>query len=319
MPLTLFGQIGGQLGYQALNYTSNPRSAALAGSAISLADGDISQFFENPGVLDSVSSGNAFFHFNPYFADATTYSFAYSFDWNKLQNMSIGIQYLNFGTFQMTDETGLDIGTFSASDYVISLGKAHRVGPMTLGVQLKFASSAIDNYSSSALVSDIGGVFHVNRNWTMAMVIENLGFTMANSQVGDVPIPFDVKVGTSFKPEHMPVRFTLTSRNLTDRNLSLNETSNGRSNKALENTLKRINFGAELIFSQNFQLLFGYSHKRKQELRLNNIGGGAGFSYGLMIKVKRMQLRFSRATYHAAGGTSFISLQTNLKDFKKIL
>ena len=72
------------------------------------------------------------------------------------------------------------------------------------------------------------------------------------------------------------------------------------------------------MFSQNVHFLFGYDHNRKRELRLERTAGGAGFSYGFMIRIRKYQFRFSRATYHTAGGTSYISLQTNLKEVKKI-
>jgi len=319
-PVLLMAQIGGQLNYQALNFTSNPRAAALAGSSISITDGDISQFFENPAVLDSVESGNVFFHFNPYFADASVFSLAYSFDINQLESFAFGINYLNLGSFQLTDETGELLGIFSAQDYVLMLGKAHQLGPFTLGVNMKFVNSSIDIYSTSALAADIGGLFRINKNWTVGMTFENIGFVLnENNIVDQTTLPFGVKIGTTFKPEYMPFRFTLTSNNLVEDNLSLEEASTGRSNSGIDGVLKRINFGTELLLNKNFQLLFGYNHKRKQELRLATRGGGAGFSYGLMIQIRKFRLRFSRATYHAAGGSSFISIQTNLNDFKKIL
>lgn len=319
LPWFVQGQIGGQLDYNALNFTSNARSAALAGSSITLGDGDLSQFFENPAVLDSVTSGNLFINVNPYFADVNVYSAAYSFDIKEMEGFALGVHFINFGSFEMTDETGAELGTFAASDYVISIGKAHQLGPITLGANLKLVNSSIDIYSSTAISTDIGGLFRVNKNWTLGMVLENMGLSIAENNVTKKTLPFDVKLGTSFKPEYMPFRFTLTSVNLTDRNLSLEEETTGRSNSGVDNVLKRINLGAELLLSNNFQLLFGYNHKRKQELRLETLGGGAGFSFGLMVKIKQVQMRYSRATYHAAGGTSFISLQTNLKDFKKIL
>ena len=320
LPFCSFAQIGGQLSYQSLNLTTNPRSAALAGSTVSLSDGDVSQFFENPAVLDSVGSGNVFAHINPYFADASVYSLAYVFDVKNIKSIAVGLNYIDLGSFEMTDDTGEVLGTFSAHDYVFSVGKAHRLGPFTLGMNMKFVNSSIDTYSSSALSFDIGGLFHVNKNWTFGMVFENMGFELSgDDEINSANLPFDVILGTSFKPEYMPLRFTLTTSNLVNENLSLDEETSGRSTGAIDDVLKRINFGAELLLSEHFQLLFGYNHKRKQDLRLETSGGGAGFSYGLMLKIKKIQVRFSRATYHAAGGSSFISLQTNLKDFKKIL
>lgn len=320
VPFLGWCQIGGQSGYQSLNLTSNPRAAALGGTTISLADGDISQFFENPATLDSVEASNIFFHFNPYFADVFVYSGAYTFNMKNMGTFAAGINYINYGAFNLTDEAGNQLGEFRAQDYTIALGKAHQVGPFILGVNLKLAHSSIENYGSTAILMDIGGVFRISKNWTAAMVFENIGGRISEYSAFSSPtIPFDVKLGTTFKPQYMPLRFTLTSNSLIEENSVEEENSGGRSTGAIDRVWKRINIGAELLLSDNFQVLIGYNHKRKQELRLEDTGGGAGLSYGLMVKVKRIELRFSRATYHAAGGSSFISLRTDLNDFKKIL
>lgn len=319
-PLILWCQIGGSLGYQSLNLTTNPRAAALGGTTISLADGDISQFLENPSTLDSVAQKNVFVNFNPYFADTFVFSGAYSFNLKGAGDFAAGMAYVNFGSFEMTDETGAKLGTFQAQDYTFFVGKAHQVGIFTLGANLKLTHSSIESYGSTALLMDIGGTFRVNNNWTVAMVFENLGFRLSSFTDGNSPeIPFDVKIGTTFKPKYMPLRFTVTSTNLVNDFSSELSENTGRSNKTVDQILKRMNFGAEVLLNKNFQFLIGYSHKRKQELKLEDIGGGAGLSYGLMLRVKRIEFRFSRATYHAAGGSSFISLRTDLNDFKKIL
>ena len=320
IPLTGWTQIGGQLGYQSLNLATNPRAAALGGTSISLADGDISQFFENPATLDSVKSENIFFQINPYFADVFVYSGAYTFDVGTIGTFAAGINYVNYGSFEMTDETGNQLGIFQAQDYTLQIGKAHRVGPFTLGANLKLSYSSIESYSSTAILMDVGGVFRVNKNWTVGLTFENMGVRISDyPSLSSPEIPFDVKLGTTFKPEYMPLRFTLTTTNLVNENVVEEENTVGRSGNTIDKVWKRVNLGTELLLSKNFQLLIGYSHKRKQELRLEDVGGGVGFSYGIMMRVKRIELRFSRATYHVAGGSSFISLRTDLNDFKKIL
>ncbi len=320
LPFFGWGQIGGQFGYQALNLPSNPRTAALGGTTVSLADGDITQFFENPATLDSVENKNLFVHFNPFFADVFVYSGAYSFNIGSLKNFSIGLNYINYGSFQSTDETGLSLGEFQARDYVISIGKAHQVGIFTLGTNLKVAHSSIESFGSTALLMDIGGIFRFSKNLVFGMVFQNIGMRISDFDgLTETKIPFDVKVGTSFKPEYMPLRFTITTTNLVDQNLNDEEEGAGRSNTGFDKIWKRVNLGAELLLSKHFQLLVGYNHKRKQDLRLEGLGGGAGFSYGLMVRIKRIEFRFTRATFHAAGGSSFISLRTDLNDLKKIL
>ncbi|NQZ75482.1 MAG: type IX secretion system protein PorQ [Ekhidna sp.] len=320
IPILSWGQIGGQFGYQALNVTTNARTAALGGTSVSLADGDISQFFENPATLDSVSGKNLFVNFNPYFAGTFVFNGAYSFNVGNAGTFAAGLNYIGYGDFEMADEAGNSLGVFQAQDYTFSIGKSHRLGPFVLGANLKVAHSSIDVFQSTALLMDIGGIFKVNKNWSVGMVLENMGVRLSSfTDLNSPSLPFDVVLGTTFKPTYMPIRFTVTTNSLVRENEISDDDQQGRSNAAVDQVIQRINVGGEILLNENFQLLIGYNHKRKQELRLTDIGSGAGFFYGLMLKVKRVEFRFSRATFHAAGGTSFISLRTDLDDFKKIL
>lgn len=319
-PFIGHGQIGGDMAFQSLHVANNPRSAALGGTSISLADGDISQFFGNPATLDSVAAGDLFMHVNPYFSEATFFSMAYGFTIKKLENFAVGIHYLGFGDFEMTDPTGASLGSFSASDFTIYLSKSQRMGPFVLGSTFKFLNSAIESYTSTMVALDLGGIFSINPYWTLGMSFRNMGFRLTNpSELSQGPMPFEVRIGTSVKPRYMPVRFTLTSNSLLAENILSEEENAGRNNELLERLFRKVNFGAEILISDHFQLLLGYNHKRKQELRLEETAEGAGFSYGLMLNVKRFELRFSRATYHAAAGSSFISLKCNLREIRSIL
>ena len=98
---------------------------------------------------------------------------------------------------------------------------------------------------------------------------------------------------------------------------SANESS--RTVRAFDDFFRRINLGAELILSKNVQFLLGYNHLRRQELTLEETGAGAGFSYGLMIGIKKFTFRYARSVYHAKGGANFITIQSNLRSFNKVL
>lgn len=320
LPLAVTSQVGGASSFQLLELSSNARSAALGGRTISLAGDDISQFFSNPASADSARRGDIFFNLNPFFTDIFVFNGAYGFNVKDLDGFVFGLTYAGYGSFDETDPTGIELGNFDANDYMLSIGKSHQLGPITLGASLKYLNTTIDTYGASAFLSDIGGVFRVTENWTLGMSFNNIGFIVRRS-VGfeSFEVPIGVYLGTSFKPAYMPFRFTLTSNNLVDENFIEEIESEGRSNRGVEQILRRIGIGAELLLSDNFQLLVGYNHKRKQELKLEEISGGAGFSYGLMANIKGIELRFSRATFHAAGGSSFISIRTNFREFNSIL
>ena len=162
LPLIALSQIGGDGGYQVLNLSTNARTAALAGTTISISDGDISQFFENPAILDSTDSGDVFFNINPYFAGAILFSAAYATDVKNFRNFTFGLNYLDYGTFDRTDASGNLLGEFTAQEYIVTMGKAHKLGPIILGLNLKLLHASIDSYGSTSIAGDIGGIFKVN-------------------------------------------------------------------------------------------------------------------------------------------------------------
>lgn len=309
--------------YQALDLPSGTRSAALGGTLVSLADGELMQFINNPAVLDSVGISDVSFNYNPYFADINVFSGAYNTNFGKFGALAFGLTYASYGEFIETDDSGNEIGSFTAQDYVFVIGKSHQLGPVSLGVNMKFAQSAIESYSSSLLVFDLGGIYRVpNKDLTFALAFKNFGFRLTDFAVEQSKIPFDVQMGVTVKPEFMPFRFSITTYNLVEENLVFkreDDDATSRTSASIDKALRRVNIGAELILNKSIQFQLGYNHLRRQELKLEETAGGAGFSYGISIGVKKIKFRYARAKYHVAGGANFISLETNLNSYRKIL
>lgn len=311
-------------GFQSLNIPFGARNAALGGRAVSLADGDLMQFVHNPATLDSVASGAAAINFNPYFADIYAFSCGYQADLNKLGNWAFGLTYIDYGTFTQTADNGDELGTFHAADYVMAVGKSHRVGSFSLGANMKYAFNGIAGYGASLLLADMGGIYRSPvADFTVGLVFRNFGFVLQDfTGTASGNVPFDVAIGTSVKPEHMPFRFTISAFNLMENELYFEEEADVSTSKPVriaDKMFRRINLGTELIIHRNVQILLGYSHLRRQELKLTQSAHGAGFSYGLMIGIKQFSFRYAHATYHAAGGTDFFTIETNINSFKKIL
>ncbi|MFY0606213.1 MAG: type IX secretion system protein PorQ [Cyclobacteriaceae bacterium] len=310
--------------FQSLNAPFGARNAALGGQVVSLADGDLFQFVHNPAVLDSVKSTSVGINISPYFADILSFSGAYQAEFSNIGSLAFGVTYLDYGDFAETADNGDELGTFQSSDLLLTLGKSHHIGAFSLGANMKYASNGVAGYGSSLLLFDLGGIYRSTKaDFTAGLVFQNFGFVLNDfSASSESQVPFDVKISTSFKPEYMPFRFSISAYNLTQRDLYYQVASDINKSRTVEladQLLRRINIGTELILGDNLQLLLGYSHLRRQELKIGEEGYGAGFSYGFLLGIKQFQIRYAHATYHAAGGTDFFSIQTNLHSFKKIL
>jgi hypothetical protein len=328
LPGGLWAQIGGTRSYDFLNLPVNARQSAMGGQGISMTGHDYNQWLANPAAIDSATIGGASINFMDYFAGSSYTNLSYVFGSSRLprglKGVGVGFQYLGHGEMESFDPAGNSLGSFDANELAITIGTSHEWGPFTVGANLKYVASNIEAFSSSALLMDIGGLFYptANRQLAVGLTFRNFGFVLSDySETSDSSVPFDVQLGATFKPKYMPVRFTITAYNLTrddvvyfDQQLEdRNEQEPGFS----EQLFRRLNFGFEFLLSDNFQLQAGYNHLTRKELRLDRVSGGAGFSFGMLVKIKRIGINFGRAFYHTAGASNYFSVNTNISNFIK--
>ena len=304
--------------FDFLQLSPTARMAALGGNSISNTDGDVSQAFWNPSVLDSVDRGDFSLIVNPFFSGISRYSAIAKVNFDRSKNWVAGVVYTNYGEFTRRDDTGQNEGSFRAADYYLQVGKSHSVGLFSLGANLKFAQTFIDGNSAAGIFGDLSGTFrHPDREFSLSMVFKDFGFALSDFGTAEsTQIPFDILIGTTFKPEYMPVRFTFTIYDLV--NSDFYEVADETEATNIDKAFRHLNAGLEFIIGDYIEILAGYNQKRRAELRLSEFAYGAGLSIGLLLKLKNLNIRYTRSSFHAAGGTSFIALQTNYHAMKNI-
>lgn len=319
-----WAQIGGQKSLDFLNLPTNARTAGLGGIIVSATESDGNLFISNPALLDSSMTQHASLNYLSYFADINYGIVTYVKQWPKYGTWGVGFQYLNYGKFDSYDPSGVFLGEFRSSDFALTVGHSHSVGPFTLGANLKWVGSQLSSYQAHGLLFDLGGIYsHPNKELNVGLVFKNFGFLITDyTETSATEVPFDVQLGLTFKPEFMPFRFSLTAYNLAaNGNGFLDPAGDGllpiKPAQGLDKIFRRLAFGTEVLMSKNVNLRVGYNHLIRQELRLQQASGGAGFSFGFIIKVKAFEMAYSRALYHVAGGTNYITLTSDLSKFIK--
>lgn len=326
-PQWAMAQLGGTRAFEYLNLPSNARLSALGGVNLTSGWGDVAQAIYNPAFLDKEMHNRLVVSRLGYFSDIANTSVSYVRTFEKYGTWSLNVGYLNYGEVESYDEDGFLNGDFKVHEYVVSIGNSQQFGPFSVGGNLKVAASDLASYQASALLLDLGGTFkHPERDFTVGFLVRNLGFLMSDYLDGNnSQLPLDVQLGLSYKPEFMPFRFSLAARNLNRADVVYYDAS---SNTILgdednepgfsEELFRRLVFGAELLLSPNFQARFGYNHLIRQELKnQNGVNGGAGFSFGFMFRTKRFEFAFSRALYHAAGGSNTLQINMDLNGLIK--
>lgn len=325
--------LGGQRVFSFLDLPTHARVAALGGQLASATRPNGSYHLNNPALADSTGPNQLSISLMPYLAAAKYYTLQYGLPTRKgpaqHSAWAVGLQYLSYGQFNLTDPAGNTLGTFSANDYALSLTHARTEGNFTLGATIKAVGSVIETYSAFGILGDFGGIWrHPNRDLTFGLVAKNVGYLLKNYGPTDAQLPFDLQAGVTIKPRHAPIRLTLTAHHLrrfdisySDPNLNVRYDLSGnpipQTTSVTEKIARHLIVGAELLVHRNVHLLIGYNHQKRQEGRLTTGGGGAGISFGVSVQARAFQLTYGRFASVPTAGTSQLSLRIDVERLLK--
>lgn len=312
---TVFGQVGGKKSFEFLDVPNNARLAALGGVNASLADRDVNFLFSNPTLNSDSLAGFASASYQLYVADVGQTTAVYAHRFKKIGTLTFGVQYLSYGQVTGYDATGVEIGNYKSGESALFIAKSHQISNFRFGATLKMAFSSIAGYRANAVMMDVGGLFvHPRQNFTAGIVIRNAGFVLSDySETSTSRVPFDVRIGATLKPEHMPLRFSLTAYNLTEEYEGANSPPDVADAGTLEKIFRHINFGAEVLLHKNFNLMIGYNYLVHEELKLENAGGMAGVSLGFSATIRSFEFIFSRSAYMVGNAGYTFTLSKNLE------
>ena len=324
-------QLGGRTVFPFLDLPPSAQLAALGGMSVSARNDDPTMLYGNPALLNADMDGRLALSYVAYVAEIKQSTAAYVFNTKKAGRFGIGLTYLNYGQFEGYDAAGNSLGTFGANEYTVGVSDSYTKGKFTFGVTTKLAVSSIDGSRSLAGVGDAGAVYkHPTSDFTVGLAVKNAGYQFSpypGTERG--PLPLDVQLGATIKPEHMPLRLSLTAHHLQqwdiqylDPNARGPLDASGMEKKPTksfgDNLARHFTASAALVLSKNLNLRVGYNHLQRRELRLDNTSGSAGLSFGIMLKISTFQIDYTHATLQAAGSSEYFTLARNLDSlFKK--
>lgn len=296
--------------YQFLNVAPDAPVMGMGGVNTSWAGMEPGSFINNPAL--SADSLHNFAGFN-YLAYSRAYdmlSAYYHYKGPKEGLLSGGIRHFTTGEMQGYDDSGNPTGTFSSAQTAVTVGYSLGYNNFRYGINLNFINSGIAAYQSNAVAFTLGGIFHhPDKDFTLGASIHNIGFLLNDfTTTSDSRLPWDIRIGATYKPEHMPFRFSITGHHLFNNDLLDDEISSSD----FKEVLAHVVIGTELVLSRNISIFAGYNHLVRQELKLQQTSGGAGFSYGFKWKTKTFQFAYGRGAYHIAGASHMLSLNMNL-------
>jgi len=309
---SLSSQTGGDNIYEFLNLTHSGLISSLGGSNVSISAPNLNTAWHNPALLSSESDGTLALNYVNYFAGINYGMAMYSRSLKNKSNIAAGITYLNYGTFTASDPSGVITGEFHASESALSFIYSYAPdSAFSAGINFKPVISSLESYTSLGFAFDFGASWHNSSGLLSAgFVLRNIGYQLtkyAGEERGK--LPFEILAGITVRPEHAPLRFSLTLRHLEKYDLTHDYIDeDNRGNNFTDNLMRHIVVGAEIIPHRNFYISAGYNHQRRSELAAESKMAGTGFSWGFGINTSVISIEFGRASYHLAGSSTHFSV-----------
>lgn len=300
--------------YQFLNIPISARQAALGGDAVSVRDYDLNFAAVNPSLMNLDMDNRIALNYASYLADSKLGSINYVKDLATGHFLSVNARVMDFGKIPRTDESGQVNGEFSAMDASVGLGYAYQFEDnFTIGANVNYITSKIDNFNSSALSASAGVTYHNERTKeTIALVFRNFGYQLQTYNGVKEALPFRADIGyTRILPE-FPLAFTITYHDLQKFNISQTYNVNGQEVGFGRKFLDHLSGGVELFPEQAFNLRMGYNVKRGNELAVLDQRSFAGLSFGFGIKISSFRFDYSHVRYHNASNVNQIGLMLDL-------
>ena len=318
--------------FSFLNSIYSSRSAGIGSNLITISDKDVGLTVANPSLLNEDQLRSIQLNQGIMPSGVQTGMLCYAFK-NKYGIFSPVIKYQNYGKFNGTDELGNATNNFSAIDYSIGMNFSHSVGKtIKVGLGLHLIGSHLEAYSSLGIHSLMGATFkHPNQDFSASFVVKNIGYQLisyANSERS--PLPVEVQAGLSYKLNHAPFRISLLGHHLNHWKIlyedpNLQPTIDALSGDTIpisrpgfgKHLASHFSYGIELLASENLEFRTGFDYFRREQMKLIDRPGLAGFSFGIGIQLKRLKFDYGILIVSTAGTNHYIGISTNFDSWKK--
>ena len=298
--------------FNTLKLPTSTHTAALGGQNISLIDDTPSAGWTNPALYANVSDKSLALNFMTYASGSAWMGAHFVKAFGERHTLATGVQLMNFGKMDETDEVGNVIGSVSAKNFVVGAGYSYLLTDRwSGGANLKFIFSNLAGYSSIAMAVDLGvNYLDEDNDLSLSASVQNVGTQLkAYDDRVHTHLPFTLSLGLSKGMAHLPVRFHLTLTDLTRWKSSyyvLTEEPEAGKDKKVSTSkilLNHVVAGIDITCTDFLYLSLGYNFRRAYELKASGSSHWAGISAGAGINVKRFQFGLSYAKYHQAGNS----------------
>ena len=332
LPRIFYAQIGGKTTFPMLDMGFSARSIALGTDFISVKDQDVTMALNNPSLLNEkmLHQGSVNQSFS---AGGISYGMVnYAFK-TKIGLFAPAVRYLNYGTFQRTNNNGTEEGKFNPFDAIIGTSYSRMLNPrISVGANLNVIFSQLEIYNAFGISLDLASAYQSkDSNLLVTVIAKNAGFQFKDYYTkSKQSLPIEFQMAISYKIKHAPFRFSLLAHHLnqwdiTYRDPNLKPTKDPLTGEIVsvkyagwgEKLARHFTYQVEVLISKNITFNLAFDYHRRQEMKLVERPGISGFSTGLNLNFKKISFAYGFAYYSRAGFNNTLTLRSNLSTWRK--
>ena len=301
------------------------RTAGLGFDYLPLYSTDLSVGIDNPSLIRKEMGCTGMLSYVSMFDGGGRGLLSYGYNSKKLGTFVFGFHFNNYGRFTEYDEEENELGTFTASDYALSVGWGLWLDSnFSVGVNFKPVLSQYANYTALAVAFDVAGSYTSNnRRFTTTLMARNIGAQLMTFDETVEELPFELSAALSYKLVGAPLRFFFAATELQRWDLryydplhptTTTDPFTGEVNKeswfegTLDNLMRHTLVGVEISLGKALFARVGYSYRQNAEVRGVDAFNMSGFSFGVGLHTKRLEFSYAHRNYHLSQAPNYITL-----------
>ena len=320
-----YGQVAGTHSYASLDMSPFARTAGLGFDYLPLCSDDAVVGLDNPSLLNGQMTHQAVLSVVPTFDGGHMGALGYVLPSRRLGTWSFGLRYANYGIFQQRDYEDMPQGEFTAGDYALTVGWGVQADShFFVGANFIPVLSQYESYTAVAVAFNVAGSY-VNSQRTLAatLMLRNIGAQLVTFDGNAEKLPFEISAALSYKLKRAPFRLFVAANELQRWNLRYEDplhpsvytdpftgevTRESWVKGVSDNILRHLQAGVEITLGRSFYARAGYSYRQGAEMRGFDVLNLSGFSFGLGIRTRRLEIAYAHRNYHVTQAPNYFTI-----------
>ena len=300
---SLHAQNESQTEYNFLRLPVSAHAAALGGDNITVIEDDEALIFHNPALLTSVNDKTINLNYMNYMSGANMASASFNRIVKERASWAVSAQYVNYGKMKEVDENNVQTGEFSAKDLSFAGYFSYMLtNRLTGGISARLITSYLGSYNSIGFGVDLGlNYYDSDHEWSLALVLKNLGGQLKAYHDNFERMPFDIQMGVTKRFTGTPFRLHATLVDLNHLDYKF---------------LNHIVVGADVLLTESIWIGGGYNFRRADEMKITTTNRssshGAGLSCGAGLNLERFKLNLAYGKYHVSSSSLVLNVAYEL-------